>query len=53
MRQLWHRINARLAVRQARLCRCGHARQAHDHYRAGSDCGLCPCAGYRRAPRTP
>ncbi|MBN9758064.1 MULTISPECIES: hypothetical protein [unclassified Pseudonocardia] len=23
------------------LCRCGHERDAHDHYRAGTDCGVC------------
>ena len=23
------------------LCRCGHPRQTHQHYRAGSDCGIC------------
>lgn len=22
-------------------CRCGHAKAAHEHYRRGSDCGLC------------
>lgn len=24
------------------LCRCGHQREAHEHYRAGTDCSLCP-----------
>ncbi|MCL8024434.1 hypothetical protein [Nocardioides bruguierae] len=24
-------------------CRCGHPRSVHQHYRAGSDCGLCEC----------
>ncbi|WP_224386229.1 GNAT family N-acetyltransferase [Pseudonocardia sp. ICBG1293] len=23
------------------LCRCGHERDAHEHYRAGTDCGAC------------
>jgi hypothetical protein len=23
------------------LCRCGHPREAHEHYRRGSDCGEC------------
>lgn len=23
------------------LCRCGHERDAHEHYRAGTDCGVC------------
>ncbi|MBO4237339.1 hypothetical protein [Pseudonocardia alni] len=26
------------------LCRCGHERDAHDHYRAGTDCGICGTA---------
>jgi hypothetical protein len=25
------------------LCRCGHDRMAHRHYRRGSDCALCDC----------
>jgi hypothetical protein len=23
-------------------CVCGHARAAHEHYRQGTDCALCP-----------
>ncbi|WP_344420691.1 hypothetical protein [Pseudonocardia ailaonensis] len=23
------------------VCTCGHAEEAHEHYRAGSDCGAC------------
>ncbi|MEJ8278290.1 hypothetical protein [Pseudonocardia spirodelae] len=23
------------------LCRCGHERDAHEHYRPGTDCGVC------------
>jgi hypothetical protein len=30
------------------LCVCGHAREAHEHYRAGTDCALCPDAACRR-----
>ena len=32
---------------------CSHARTAHDHYRRGTDCGLCDCARYddASAPR--
>jgi hypothetical protein len=30
-------------------CACGHGRQAHQHYRPGKDCALCPCARYRRS----
>lgn len=25
----------------ADYCGCGHSRNAHEHYRAGSDCALC------------
>jgi hypothetical protein len=25
------------------LCRCGHDRLAHEHYRKGSECALCEC----------
>lgn len=34
-------------VRQA-VCACGHTREAHEHYRPGSDCGLCDCERLRR-----
>lgn len=33
-------------------CACGHAREAHEHYRRGSDCGACgseACARFRPA----
>jgi hypothetical protein len=33
---------------QVKPCRCGHGRQAHEHYRRGSDCALCGCGRYRR-----
>lgn len=29
------------------VCRCGHRRDAHEHYRPGSDCGLCACTRFR------
>ena len=29
-------------------CRCGHHPDAHQHYRPGSDCGLCECARWSR-----
>ena len=35
-------------------CRCGHARNAHEHYRAGTDCALCRpgvCNRFKRASR--
>jgi hypothetical protein len=28
---------------RTRLCQCGHNRDAHRHYRTGSDCALCGC----------
>lgn len=32
-------------------CKCGHDRSAHEHYRKGSECALCPadhpCSGFR------
>jgi hypothetical protein len=33
-----------------RLCLCGHTREAHRHYRSGTDCGLCGCLKWRPAP---
>ncbi|RBY75293.1 hypothetical protein DQ238_19900 [Geodermatophilus sp. TF02-6] len=32
---------------RTRLCRCGHVRTAHEHYRRGTDCALCDCGRYR------
>lgn len=26
------------------LCRCGHEQDAHEHYRPGTDCGICGAA---------
>ena len=40
-------------------CRCGHLAHAHEHYRRGSECALCPCPRFRdtapvvRRRRTP
>ncbi|WP_369255633.1 hypothetical protein [Geodermatophilus amargosae] len=28
---------------------CGHGRQAHQHYRRGTDCALCGCDRFRRS----
>ena len=25
---------------------CGHGEDAHVHYRAGADCGRCPCRSF-------
>lgn len=35
------------------LCRCGHPRPVHEHYRRGSDCGICGdvvCPGWAVSP---
>jgi hypothetical protein len=32
-------------------CSCGHGKQTHQHYRAGSDCALCGCGKYQRPLR--
>lgn len=35
------------------MCRCGHQRDVHEHYRAATDCSLCGrdlCPAYRRPP---
>jgi len=32
-------------------CECGHAEDAHQHYRPGTDCGVCDCPKYRRQRR--
>jgi hypothetical protein len=30
------------------VCRCGHARDAHEHYRRGTECALCvDCPRFR------
>ena len=26
---------------------CAHAREAHEHYRQGTDCSLCDCSRFR------
>jgi hypothetical protein len=31
-----------------RTCSCGHGKQAHEHYRRGTDCAVCSCARYDR-----
>jgi hypothetical protein len=28
---------------RGQVCRCGHPKRAHQHYRAGTDCALCTC----------
>ena len=36
-------------ARTAALCRrCGHGKDAHGHYRTGSECALCGCAKWGR-----
>jgi hypothetical protein len=37
-------------------CRCGHAFEAHEHYRSGTDCGICGnavCPAYQADPKVP
>ncbi|MGV9673609.1 MULTISPECIES: hypothetical protein [unclassified Gordonia (in: high G+C Gram-positive bacteria)] len=34
------------------VCRCGHPRAMHEHYRAGSDCGHCGFAGCAKFRKT-
>jgi len=30
------------------VCRCGHPRDAHEHYRSGTECAVCAeCPGFR------
>jgi hypothetical protein len=37
-------------VRKDPLCKCGHPKSAHEHYRAGTECSLCTtCKKFRRA----
>lgn len=33
-------------LRGAAVCRCGHEKAAHEHYRAGSDCAGCACGRF-------
>lgn len=35
-----------MAFALRRACRCGHAKDAHAHYRRGSDCSDCGCPAY-------
>jgi len=35
-----------MAVTFRRPCRCGHPKDAHEHYRSGTDCGGCSCARF-------
>ena len=37
--------------RDPKPCRCGHQRQAHEHYRRGTDCALCPCQRFRASAK--
>ncbi len=35
-------------------CRCGHGADAHEHFRAGRDCGICAdCRRFTRADPEP
>lgn len=33
---------------RGKICRCGHPRSSHEHYRPGSDCAECGKAGCTR-----
>jgi hypothetical protein len=36
-------------------CTCGHGKDAHEHYRPGTDCGVCgatTCAAFRPTERS-
>lgn len=35
--------------RHTAFCECHHDQFAHEHYRAGTECGLCGCDHYRRS----
>jgi hypothetical protein len=37
----------RMAFALRRACRCSHTKDAHSHYRRGSDCSDCGCPAYR------
>lgn len=48
------RIARRLDADDAAVCRCGHSRDQHTHYRAGTDCGSCgrlDCPAFKPARR--
>jgi hypothetical protein len=36
-----------VAASLSKPCSCGHGKQTHAHYRAGSDCALCECGRYQ------
>ncbi|MEN3298054.1 hypothetical protein [Pseudonocardia sp.] len=38
-----------LPVAAGAPCRCGHGSEAHEHFRAGTDCARCGCGRFRDA----
>jgi hypothetical protein len=42
------RPSVRLAAPNAISCSCGHGKQAHMHYRRGTDCACCDCTRFHR-----
>ncbi|MFN2536786.1 MAG: hypothetical protein ABR549_01360 [Mycobacteriales bacterium] len=36
-----------MAISVRRPCRCGHGKDAHEHYRRGSECSGCGCVGFK------
>lgn len=43
----------RPALASADRCVCGHTRFDHQHYRKGTDCGLCGCTAFRSTASAP
>ncbi|GGK86271.1 hypothetical protein JOE58_001239 [Curtobacterium luteum] len=37
-----------VVLEDAPTCVCGHVRDAHEHYRPGTDCALCDCPRFRK-----
>jgi hypothetical protein len=45
-------VLALVGVVRSGRCRCGHPRDAHEHYRLGTDCSLCARPRYCQAYRS-
>ena len=35
-----------MGISVRRPCRCGHAKDSHEHYRRGTDCATCACPAF-------
>jgi hypothetical protein len=42
-----------LPTREPKGCTCGHQANAHEHYRRGTDCGMCSCPKFRAGSAKP